>query len=154
MVVVVDRHRAARQVPYRDCQPALELVIIIAVEQIVFAVVLVVQHGVGFGESRFEQAALRPALPAGTVGPAAPAEISVGQIGIVPPDPLVDQCLQTGAVGPWLRPEYPVSGAAGGLLGRGPFGFERGAVGGDASSRRVCRWRLVERSDGPHRAVE
>src|SRR3954451_17632722 len=154
MVVVVDRDRAARQVAYRDRQPTLELGIVVAVEQVVFPVVLVVQYGVGLGEPRFEQAALRPALATGAVGPPAPAEIGVGQIGIVPPDPLVDHCLQTGTVGPRLRPEYPVAGAAGGLLGRGPFGFERGAVGGDASSRRVCRWRLVERSDGPHRAVE
>src|SRR3954468_13332312 len=120
MVVVIDSDRPSRQVPYRDCQPALELVVIVAVEQIVLAVVLVVQHGVGLGEPRLEQAALRLALTAGTVGPAAPAEIGVGQIGIVLPDPLVDQCLQSGAVGSRLRPEYPVAGAVGGLVGRGP----------------------------------
>ena len=47
MVVVIDRDRAPRQMPDRDRQPALELVIIVAVEQIVLAVVLVVQYGVG-----------------------------------------------------------------------------------------------------------
>ena len=94
--------------PDRDRQPALELVVIVAVEQIVLAVVLVVQHGIGLGEPRFEKPALRSALAAGAIRPAAPAEIGVGKIGIVAPDALVDHGLQSGAVGPRLRPEHPI----------------------------------------------
>src|SRR6476619_5132190 len=102
MIVVIDRDRAPRQMPDRDRQPTLELVVVVAVEQVVFAVVLVVQYGVGIGEPRLEQAALRPAFAAGAVRPAAPAEIGIGQIGIILPDALIDQSLQTGAVSPWL----------------------------------------------------
>ena len=58
MVVVVDRRGAPGQVPDRDRQAALELVVIVAVEQVVLAVVLVVQYRVGGGEAGFEQAAL------------------------------------------------------------------------------------------------
>src|SRR5215211_3906902 len=100
MVVVIDRDRAPRQVTDGDCQPALELVIIVAVKQIVLTIVLVVQYGVSSGEPRFEKAALRPALAASAIRPAAPAEKGVCEIGIVLPDALVDHCLQTGAVGP------------------------------------------------------
>src|SRR3954467_8359436 len=108
MVIVIDRDRASRQVPYRDRQPALELVIIVAVEQIVLAVVLVMQYGVGRGEPPLEQAPLGSALAAGAIGPAAPGEIGVGKVGLVPPDALVDHYLQSGAVGARLRPEYPI----------------------------------------------
>src|SRR3954465_9081580 len=89
VIVVVDRRRASREVPHRQRQPALELVVIIAVEQIVLAIVLVVQHRLGLGEPRFEQVTLRPALAAGAVGPLAPAELQIGKVALVIPDALV-----------------------------------------------------------------
>ena len=59
VVIVPDRRRAARELPDGEREPALELVIIVAVEEVVLAVVLVVQHGVGAGEPRFEHARAR-----------------------------------------------------------------------------------------------
>src|SRR5437899_3040147 len=104
MVVVVDRWRAARQMPHGKREPALELVVIVAVEQIVLAIILVVQHGFGYRDARLKQLALGAAFTAGGIGPLAPAEISVGEIRLVLPYPLVNQGLQPGAVGTRLRP--------------------------------------------------
>src|SRR5258707_12244037 len=58
VVVGVARRRAPREMPHRQRQPTLELVVIIAVQEVVLAIVLVVQYGLGVGEPGFEQAAL------------------------------------------------------------------------------------------------
>src|SRR5258708_31192460 len=83
MVVVVDRRVAPRKAANRGGETAFELVIIVAVEQIVFAIVLVVDDGVGGGESLLKQAALPFSLGAGAIGPLAPAEIGIGEIALV-----------------------------------------------------------------------
>src|SRR5436190_23805824 len=115
--------------PHGEREPALELVIVVAVQEIVLAVVLVVQYGVGRGEARLEQAAFRPSLAAGAIGPLAPAKIGLGEIAFLVPDPLVDQGLQTGAIGPGLRPEDPVAGAQRRRIARNARGFESLPVG-------------------------
>src|SRR5205085_9718280 len=40
MIGVIDRWRASRQMPHRECEPPFELVVVIAVEEIVLAIVL------------------------------------------------------------------------------------------------------------------
>ena len=102
MVVVPDRRRAARKPPHDQRQPALELVIVVAVEQIVLAIVLVVQHRIRGREPLFEHHPLGAALGPGAIGVAAPAEPGIGKIGLVLPDPLVDQGLQSRPVGAGL----------------------------------------------------
>src|SRR5260370_41292817 len=109
--------------PHREREAALKLVVIVAVEQVVLAVVLVVEHRVGAGEAGFEEAAPGLALAAGAVGPLAPAEIGVGEIAVVLPDPLVDQGLQTGAIGSRPGAEDAVAGARRRVIRRGPGGF-------------------------------
>src|SRR5207244_7224404 len=115
---------------------------------IVLAIVLVVQDRVGRGEPGLEQAALGMPLTAGTISPLAPAEIGVGEIVLVLPDPLVDQRLQTGAVGSGLGTEDAVAGPPRCVLSGDAGSLERPAVGGDACRQRVGRGGLVERGDG------
>src|SRR5262249_51027681 len=105
MVVVIDRRAAAAQRRCRDRQPTLELIVVVAVEQIVLAVILVVQPAVDRRQPALEQAVL--GAPRGTVaiGIAAPGDIGAGEIGGVVPATLIDQRLQSGAVGARLRAE-------------------------------------------------
>ncbi len=111
-----------------------------------FAVVLVVEHGLRGRKAAIEQRAPRNApLAARAIGPAAPAEIGFGEVAIVLPDALVDRRLQPGAIGPRHRPEHPVK--------RPPLAVFFG-VGGDVRGQRVDVRRLVERRDGGDRAVE
>src|SRR4029077_17675445 len=53
VVVVVDRRPVAGQMPDGERKPALELIVIVTVEEVVLAIVLVVQYG--FGASRSER---------------------------------------------------------------------------------------------------
>ena len=104
--------------PDHESEPAFELVIVVAVEDVVLAVVLVVQHRIGGGQPRFEHCPLGAALAACPIRVAAPAEIGLREIGFVVPDPLVDHRLQSGPVGAGLRAEDPIAGPPVGLLRR------------------------------------
>jgi len=117
MVVMPDRWRAAREASDDEGEPTLELIVVVAVEQVVLAVILVVQHRIGLCQSRFEHFTLGAALATCSIRVAAPAEIGLGEIGFDVPDPLVDQGLQSGPVGAGLRAEDPIAGP--------PFGFLR-----------------------------
>jgi hypothetical protein len=106
-----------------------------------------VQHGVGLGEPGLELRPFGAPLGAGAIGIAAPAEINFGQIGLVVPDPLVDQGLEPGSVGAGLRPEDTVAGPPSGLFRTDAAVFERLPVSGDTDGQRVYGSRLVERRD-------
>src|SRR5262249_35764794 len=134
VVVVPDRGRAARQPPDDQSEPALKLIIIVAVEKIVLAVVLVVEHRLGGSEPRLDHSALGAALGRCTIGVAAPAEPSIGEIGFALPDALVDHHLQPRSIGAGFRAENPVSRAPFGILRRNTLSFERRAIGGVASA--------------------
>ena len=58
MVIVVDLGLVARQMTHRRGDAALELVIVIAVQDVVLAVVLVVEDQLDRGEPLLEQAVL------------------------------------------------------------------------------------------------
>src|SRR5207237_10591957 len=98
--------------PHDEREAALELVIIVAVEQIVLAIVLVVQHRFRYREARLKQLAFGAAFATGGIGPLTPAEVGVSKIRLILPDPLIDQRLQSGAVGARLRAEDAIAGAA------------------------------------------
>ncbi len=72
---------------------ALELVIIVAVQQVVLAIVLILHHGVGLRQPCGKQVALGVPFDARAIGIATPVEIDIGQIGAVVPDLLVDHRL-------------------------------------------------------------
>src|SRR5689334_2792016 len=58
MVVVVNDRRGPGEMAYRRGEAALELVVVVAVEQVVLAVVLVLHHRLGGGEPVAEQTGL------------------------------------------------------------------------------------------------
>ena len=105
MVIVIDRNIAARQMRHRRRQPAGELVVIIAVEDVVFAIVLIVQHSIRGGETCLQRAARLDALGILAVSMTGPDKECLGEIGPVLPQLLVDQRLQAGAIGARLRAE-------------------------------------------------
>src|SRR6478752_5247275 len=115
MVVVVDRRPTAAELFGRRRHAALELVIVVAIEEIVLSVVLVLHHGLDGAQALLEDATLCAALVACAISVASPDEIGFRQIGAVLPALLVDQCLQAGAIGAGLGPEYAEAGS----LGRG-----------------------------------
>src|SRR6185437_985194 len=135
-------------------EPALELVVVVAVEDVVLAIVLVVDDRLGDGEPCAEEIALGGALRAGAIGEAAPGEISLGKIAVALPAALVDERLQTGAVGARLRAEDAMTGAARGRLVRHPRGFERSAIERHVYGERVDVLGLVERRDGARRRID
>src|SRR5262249_56113942 len=80
MIVVIDGRSSARQPLYRGGETAFELVVVVAVKQIVLAIVLVVQHALDFGEPMLEQLVLGCTLRARAVGIAAPGDVGAGEI--------------------------------------------------------------------------
>ena len=151
VVVVVERGRAAGVDRHRRRQAALELVVVVAVEQIVLAVVLVLHHRLDRAEPLLEEPVLGRAAFAGAVGPAAPGDVGLGEIARVLPAALVDQRLQTRAVSAGLRAEDPVGGEAPRAGLRRTLLRERRGIGGDLGGERVVLRVLVEgrdRADG------
>ena len=65
MIVVPDRRPRARQMLDRRREPTLELVVVVAVEQVVLAIVLVVDDRRNAGEPRGESLVRRHAVAAG-----------------------------------------------------------------------------------------
>ena len=123
----------------------LELVVVVGIEQVVFAVVLVVEHHLHAGEAMLQPRAIPvdpqvAPLAVGTaqslVAPAAPVEKRLGQVGTALPLAAVDQPLQTRPIGPRCGAVHPpgvsvlavgrrqwvlrLGFAAGGHQGRGP----------------------------------
>ena len=92
--------------PHGRGEPALELVVVVAVEQVVLAIVLVVQHQLDAAQPprQLALAPARPSMPA-AIGVAAPGEPGPGEVAVVLPAALVDQRLQPGAVGAGLAAE-------------------------------------------------
>ncbi len=154
MIAVPDRWLAAGEVADGDRKAALELVIIVAVENVVLAIVLVVDDCLGRGEAVTEERFFGGALGAGAIGVAAPGEIGLGEIAIALPAALVDERLQSGAVGARFRAKDAVAGAAVRRLGRHALLLERGTIGGDARGQRVDGFGLVERGDRARRRVD
>ena len=146
--------RVPREASDDEGEPPLELVVVVAVEQVVLTVVLVVQHRIGGGQSRLEHRSLCPARATRPIRIPAPAEIRLGEIDFIVPDPLVDHGLQSGPVRAGLRPEDPIPSAPVGFLRRNALSLERPPVLGDARSERIDRGRLIERSDGARGRIE
>jgi hypothetical protein len=122
MVVVVDAGPAAGKVAHRHGEPALELVVVVGIQQVVLPVVLVVDHRLDPFEPSGEEILFRPATGARPIGVAAPGQIGPGQIRVGVPAALVDQGLQAGPIGPGLGAEDPEAGPPGGLLRCDPLG--------------------------------
>src|SRR3546814_11249150 len=75
------------------------MVVVVGVEQIVLAVVLVVDDGLDLLQAVLEQPLRGLPAGAGAVGVAAPGEVGLGEVRGLLPAALVDERLQAGAVG-------------------------------------------------------
>src|SRR6267378_281206 len=107
-----DRRLPAGKMSDGNGETAFELVVIVAVKDVVFAVVLVVDDRLGDGEAHAEKRAFFSPLGARAIGIAAPGEIRLGKFGVALPAAFVNQRLQTGTVSTRLRAEDAVTGAA------------------------------------------
>ena len=108
------------QCRYRCTQPALKLVVVVGIQQVVLAVVLVVQHRVHRAQPLAQPLVIlrhlqRPVAVA-AVAPLAPGEEGPGQIAAVVPFATLDQPLEPSTVGTWCRPVNRAQTVAGGLL--------------------------------------
>src|SRR6185312_9824839 len=154
MIVVIDRRRHTREMADRDCEPALELIVIVAVEQIVLAIVLILDDGFDGFEPRTEKRLRLLPRRAGAISEAAPGEISLGEIARIGPAALVDQRLEPRAIGTRLRAEDAETGAALGFRRCDSLRLKRAAILRDAHRQRVDARLFIERRDRARRAVE
>ena len=96
---MVHRSGLPLQALHRRGRPAFELVVIIAVEQIMLAIVLVLHNRLDLTQPRFETAAVARALAAFAIGVASPFQIGLAKVCLAVPNALINQCLQSRAVG-------------------------------------------------------
>ena len=102
MVVVIGGGRAAGEGFGGGGEAALELVVVVGIEQVVLAIVLVVDDRLDIGEAGGEALALRGAGAVGAIGILAPVEERLGEIGLGLPGAGIDQPLQARAIGAGL----------------------------------------------------
>ena len=140
---------------HRGAHAALELVVVVGVEEVVLAVVLVVHHRLHAAESSLEQRVLgRALLRAGAVGIAAPHDPRAGQISLLAPSALVDERLQAGAVCARPGAEDAVAGTALGVRARDPGCREALHVRRVRRGQGIVALGLVKPGDGADRGVE
>jgi hypothetical protein len=116
MVVVIGRRLLAQSGFGGQGQAAFELVIIVRVEEVVLAIVLVVDHRIDLAQSLAKPVRQRGAGASGPVGILPPFDEPRRQLVLVRPCSAVDQMPNTGAVSPWCRTENPRPCLKGGVL--------------------------------------
>lgn len=154
MIVVVDGGHCPGQAFNRRGHAALELVIVITVEKVVFAIILILHDRLNRTQPFFQKAAFRLPFLARAIGIAAPDKPCFRQIVAASPAILVDQRLQTRTISARLRSENAVASAP----------FRRLRVGSACHKARLLRLHaggngvvlhiLIQRADGSHGLVE
>ena len=146
--------RAPREVVHRRRHAPLELVVVVGVEEVVLAVVLVVDHRLHPAKAGLEHRVLRGALRLAAVRVAPPHDPRAREVRLLAPPPLVDEGLEPRPVGAGARAEHPVAGPALRLLRGRSARREARDVGRPGGGERVAARGLVEAGDGPGRRVE
>ena len=154
VVGVVNRGLCPRKHADGGGDAALELVVVVGIEDVVLPVVLVLHHRLDVPQPGLEQAVGRPAFRAGAVGVPAPGDIGAGQVGVGPPAALVDQRLQPGAIGPGLGAVHPTAGKRRRLVRAGAGGDKPFAFVPHPGGEGIVGFRLVEGGDGARRRIE
>ena len=144
MVVVEDLGLATREVSHGRGEAALELVVVVAVEQVVLAIVLVVQHQLDACQPTRQLAFGGNSLDPAAVGMAAPGEPGPGEVAIVPPAALVDQRLQPSTIGARAAAEDPPCRPPQRLALRHPCRLETLGLGARRSRERIVGLWLVQ----------
>ncbi len=88
------------------------MIVVVRIEQIVFPVVLVVDHSLNATQAGFEQAMRGFALCSGSIGVTTPGKVGPCQIIRCLLPALVDQCLQSSSIGARFGPKYPCGSSA------------------------------------------
>ena len=96
---------------------ALELVVVVGVEQVVLAIVLVLQHRLHLAQPLGKLLAGRSAFVSATVGITPPVQVDLGQVLAALPQAPVNRALHARAIGT----RFGAENAPAGLLGRGTF---------------------------------
>ena len=154
MVTEQQRRLRAGQMTHSCRHATLKLVVVVGVEQVVFAVVLVVHHQVDTRQAAREGVACVAAVVVLAVGVAAPVEVGGGEVGVLIPVATIDQSLQSGAVGPGAGAENAVPGVATGGFDGHAFGDQRRGFARDAGANRVYVLGLVKLGKGLHGGVK
>src|SRR5262245_5208908 len=105
MVIVIDGRLLARSLLDGRGHAAFELVVIVAVEEIVLAVVLIVDDGFDRLEAGLESFPACASLVPSSISIGAPKEIGSGKVGSLVPKLLVNQDLEACAIGARLGAE-------------------------------------------------
>ena len=154
MVQVVDLGLAAAQAAHGGGEAALELVVVVAVQEIVLAIVLVVEHELDAGEGVPGSVPPVGALAAAPVGIAAPGQEGRGEVGVAAPAALVDQRLQPGPVGAGRAGEEAQGRRVGGPAAPFTPATSLAVSPPAAAARGFCPGGLVERGDGADGIVQ
>ena len=117
-----------------------------------FAVVLGLGNKIDIREAASKRVARDLALHATAIGIAAPVEIDAGDIGPLVPAALVDQRLQSRAIGAGFRAEHPVAGLPLCPLAVHAAGFQRLPAGANVRGNRIGAIRLIQQGNGADRA--
>ena len=155
MVIVIDQGPLAARFLDRGGHAAFELVIVVGIEEIVLAIVLVVNDGLDGLQSvpRRRARRERPGLMR-AIGIGAPDDIGAGEVAAIGPQLLIDQGLQTGAIAAGLGAEDATAGVAAAPR-RGAFRLRRALrLVAHPRGDRIVRLVLIQRADGADRPVE
>ena len=96
---MIDGSGLALQAGNGCCRASFKLVIVIAIEQVMLAVVLVLNNGFHLSEAGLKPFAIFIAGTAMAIGIASPFQIGGAKICLSVPDALIDQCLQASPIG-------------------------------------------------------
>ena len=102
VIIVIDRHGLARQGAGGDRHATFELIVIVRIQQVMLAVVLVVQDRLNLAQSALQPRTVGCPLLSRAIGITAPGQIGLRQISVGGPALLVNQGLQPRAIGPRL----------------------------------------------------
>ena len=155
MIVVIDLRLAVRLVRDGSGQSAFELVIVVAVQQIVLAIVLVVHDSLDSLQSAGEGAMGSRAVSARCISITAPGDISARQVSRGLPSALVDQGLQPSAVSAGFGAKHAPAGLLHSVVLRDTLRGECSHFLADSCLQRIVVVTLVRlRCDRPYRRTE
>ena len=98
MVVVIDPDWRTFQGFDGSREAAFELIIVVAVENVVLAIVLILENGVEAAQARLEGPALGTALQPRAIGILPPLNIAFRELVLALPNALIDQRLKSRAI--------------------------------------------------------
>ena len=138
----------------RRSRHPFELVVVIGIQEIVLAIVLVVDDGFHSRKTFLEQPMFSSTFRTGTVSITAPSNIGAGKIVFALPAALIDQRLQSRAVSARFRSKYSVAGTFRRDCLLDPFGQKAGVLALGSRGERVLLLAFVKCGNGADGGIE